>query len=47
VESRRKLYQRLKIDLGPFGQHAVEYFAAVQLPRAIKTGKEGLSEFLV
>jgi hypothetical protein len=32
--------QRLKIEVGPFGHHAVEYFAAVLLPGAVKTGKE-------
>jgi hypothetical protein len=37
----------LKIELGPFGHHAVEYLAAMPPPRAIKTGKEVLSEFLV
>jgi hypothetical protein len=37
----------LKIELGPFGHHAVEYLAAMLLPRAIKTGKEVLAEFLV
>jgi hypothetical protein len=47
VQSYRQSDQRLKIKLGPFGHHAVEYFAAVLPPRAIKTGKEGLSEFLV
>ena len=47
MENQRQPDQRLKIELGPFGQHAVEYFAAVLLPRAIKTGKEDFSEFLV
>jgi hypothetical protein len=35
-----KFDQRLKIEVGPFGHHAVEYFAAVLLPGAVKTGKE-------
>ena len=47
MENLRKFDQRLKIELGPFGHHAVEYFAAVLLPRAIKTGKEFFTEFLV
>jgi hypothetical protein len=47
VENLRQPDQRLKIEIGPLGHHAVEYFAAVLLPRAIKTGKEVLSEFLV
>jgi hypothetical protein len=46
VQNLRQPDQRLKIELGPFGHHAVEYFAAVLLPDAIKTGKEVLSEFL-
>ena len=46
VENLRKFDQRLKIDLGPFGHHAVEYLLAMPPPRAIKTGKEVLSEFL-
>jgi hypothetical protein len=45
VQNHRQPDQRLKIKLGPFGHDAVEYFAAVLLPRAIQTGKEGLSEF--
>jgi hypothetical protein len=47
VENLRQPDQRLKIELGPFRHHAVEYFAAVLLPRTIKTGKEAFSEFLV
>ncbi len=46
VQNHRQPDQRLKIKLGPFRHHAVEYFAAV-LPGAVKTGKEVLSEFLV
>jgi hypothetical protein len=45
VKNLRQPDQRLKIKLGPFGHHAVEYFATMLLPHAIKTGKEGLSEF--
>jgi hypothetical protein len=37
----------LKIELGPFGHQAVEYLAAVLLPRAMQSGKEALSELLV
>jgi hypothetical protein len=40
VQNLRQPDQRLKIELGPFGHDAVEYFAAVLLPRTIKTGKE-------
>jgi hypothetical protein len=47
VQNRRQPDQRLKIELGPFGHHAVEYLAAALLPRAIKTDKEVLSELLV
>ncbi len=47
VENLRKFDQRLKIDLGPFRHHAVEYLVAMPPPCAIKTGKEVLSEFLV
>ena len=43
MQNLRQPDQRLKIELGPFGHHAVEYFAAVLLPRAIKTGKEDSS----
>ena len=43
MENHRQPDHRLKIELA----HAGEYFAAVLLPRAIKTGKEVLSEFLV
>jgi hypothetical protein len=46
VENLRQLDQRLKIELGPFGHHAVEYLAAMPLPGAVETGKEALSEFL-
>ena len=45
MKNLRQPDQRLKIKLGPFGHHAVEYFATMLLPHAIKTGKEGLSEF--
>jgi hypothetical protein len=45
VQSHRKLYQRSKINLGPLGQHAVEYFAPVLLPGAVEIGEESLSEF--
>ena len=38
VQNHRQPDQRLKIKLGPFRHHAVEYLAAVLLPRAIKTG---------
>jgi hypothetical protein len=47
VKNLRQPDQRLKIKLGPFGHHAVKYFAAVLLPRAIETGKEVLARFLV
>ena len=47
AENQRQPDQRLKIELGPFGHHAVEYLAAMLLPRAIKTGKEVLARFLV
>ena len=47
MQNQRQPDQRLKIKLGPFGQNAVEYLAAMLLPRAIKTGKEVLSEFLM
>jgi hypothetical protein len=47
VQNLRQPDQRLKIELGPFGHHAVEYFAAVLLSRLIKTGEEVLSQFLV
>jgi hypothetical protein len=47
VQNLRKFDQRLKIELGPFGHHAVEYLAAMPPPRAIKTGKKFFSEFLV
>jgi hypothetical protein len=47
VENLRQSDQRLKIKLGSFGQHAVEYLAAMPPPRAIETGKKFLSEFLV
>ena len=47
MQNLRQPDQRLKIELGPFGHHAVEYFAAVLLPGAIETGKKFLSEFLV
>jgi hypothetical protein len=47
MENLRKFDWRLNIELGPFGHHAVEYLAAMLLPRAIKTGKEFFSEFLV
>ena len=43
VENLRQPDQRVKIKLGPFGHHAVEYLAAMLLPRAIKTGKEVLA----
>jgi hypothetical protein len=46
VQNLRQPDHHLKIELGPFGHHAVKYFAAVPLPRAIETGKEFLSEFL-
>jgi hypothetical protein len=45
VQNLRQPDHRLKIELGPFRHHAVEYFAAVLLPGAIETGKEVLSEF--
>ena len=45
MENLRQPDQRLKIKLGPFGHHAVEYFAAVLLPCAIKTGKKFLASF--
>jgi hypothetical protein len=47
VQSLRKLDQRLKIELGPFGHYAGEYFAAMPLPGVIKTRKKFFSEFLV
>jgi hypothetical protein len=47
VENLRQPDQRLKIELGPFGHHAVEHFAAVLLPGAIETGKKFFGEFLV
>ena len=47
VQNLRQPDHRLKLELGPFSHHAVEYFAAVLLPGAVKTGKEVLSEFLV
>jgi hypothetical protein len=47
VENHRQPDHRLKIDHGPFGQHAVEYLAAMLLPRMVEAGKEVLSEFLV
>jgi hypothetical protein len=47
VQNLRQPDQRLKIKLGPFGHHAVEYLAAMPSPRAIKTGKKFFSEFLV
>jgi hypothetical protein len=47
VENPREFDQRLKIALEPFGHHAVEYFAAMPPPCAIKTGNKFLSEFLV
>jgi hypothetical protein len=46
VQSRRKLDQRSKINLGPFGPHTVECLAPVLLPGAIEIGEESLSEFL-
>jgi hypothetical protein len=45
VQSRRKLDQRSKINLGPFGPHAGEYLAPVLLPGAIEMGDKNLSEF--
>jgi hypothetical protein len=42
MENLRKFDWRLNIELGPFGHHAVEHFAAVLLPCAIKTGKKVL-----
>jgi hypothetical protein len=47
VENLRQPDHRLKIELGPFRHHAVEYFAAVLLPRTNKTGKEAFSELLM
>ena len=47
AQNLRQSDQRVKIKLGSFGHHAVEYLAAMLLPRAIKTGKEVLAEFLV
>ena len=47
MENLRQSDQRLKIKLGPFGHHAVEYLAAMLPPRAIETGKEFFAEFLV
>jgi hypothetical protein len=47
VKNLRQFDQRFELQLRPFGHQAVEYFAAVPPPRAIETGKEVLSEFLV
>jgi hypothetical protein len=48
VQNLRQPDHRPKIVLGPFRHHAVEYFlAAMPPPRAIKMGKEVLSELLV
>jgi hypothetical protein len=35
VQNHRQPDHRLKIDLGPFRQHAVEYFAAMPPPCAM------------
>jgi hypothetical protein len=45
VHNLRQPDHRLKIELRPFGNHVVEYFAAVPPPRA--TAEEVLSKFLV
>jgi hypothetical protein len=37
VQNQRELDHRVKIELGPFGHHAVEYLAAMPPPCAIKT----------
>ena len=47
MENLRQPDQRLKIERGPFGHHAVAYFAAVPPPRTIKIVKKFFSEFLV